>query len=84
MSERTAFTTIARAAAPLYVSTLAASAGSLVDTALLGRHATVSLAAFVVTIAVFSPATATVVGALRGDEQPPNPLRSSTGRSQRS
>lgn len=66
MSERTAFMTIARAAAPLYVSTLAASAGSLVDTALLGRHATVSLAAFAVTVAVFSPATATVAGALRG------------------
>ncbi|UXX96204.1 hypothetical protein N7U49_38370 [Streptomyces sp. AD2-2] len=66
MSERTAFMTIARAAAPLYVTTLAASAGSLVDTALLGRHATVSLAAFAVTIAVFSPATATVAGALRG------------------
>ncbi|WP_405974992.1 MATE family efflux transporter [Streptomyces sp. NBC_00988] len=66
MSERTTFMTIARAAAPLYASTLAASAGSLVDTALLGRHATVSLAAFAVTIAVFSPATATVAGALRG------------------
>ncbi|MEV0481547.1 MATE family efflux transporter [Streptomyces sp. NPDC050508] len=66
MSERSAFMTIARAAAPVYVTTLAASAGSLVDTALLGRHATVSLAAFAVTIAVFSPATATVAGALRG------------------
>jgi len=66
VSERNAFMTIAGAAAPLYVSFLAASAGSLVDTALLGRHATVSLAAFAVTIAVFSPATATVVGALRG------------------
>jgi MATE family multidrug resistance protein len=68
VSERSAFMTIARAAAPLYVTTLAASAGSLVDTALLGRHATVSLAAFAVTIAVFSPATATatVAGALRG------------------
>lgn len=66
MSERSAFMTIARAAAPLYVTSLAASAGSLVDTALLGRHATVSLAAFAVTIAVFSPATATVAGALRG------------------
>ena len=66
MSERSAFMTIARAATPLYVSSLAASAGSLVDTALLGRHATVSLAAFAVTIAVFSPATATVAGALRG------------------
>lgn len=66
MSDRTAFVTIARSAAPLYVTTLAASAGSLVDTALLGRHATVSLAAFAVTVAVFSPATATVAGALRG------------------
>ncbi|MEV6021118.1 MATE family efflux transporter [Streptomyces sp. NPDC051997] len=58
--------TIAEAAAPLYVTTLAASAGSLVDTALLGRHATLSLAAFAVTVAVFGPATATVAGALRG------------------
>jgi MATE family multidrug resistance protein len=66
VSERSAFMTIARAAAPLYVTSLAASAGSLVDTALLGRHATVSLAAFAVTIAVFSPAAATVAGALRG------------------
>ncbi|WP_078651450.1 MATE family efflux transporter [Streptomyces xylophagus] len=66
MSEHSAFRTIAGAAAPLYVTTLAASAGSLVDTALLGRHATVSLAAFAVTVAVFSPATATVAGALRG------------------
>ncbi|MFE2422516.1 MATE family efflux transporter [Streptomyces hokutonensis] len=66
VSERSAFMTIARAAAPLYVTMLASSAGSLVDTALLGRHATVSLAAFAVTIAVFGPATATVAGALRG------------------
>ena len=66
MSDRSAFMTIAKAAAPLYVTTLAASAGSLVDTALLGRHATLSLAAFAVTVAVFSPAAATVAGALRG------------------
>jgi Na+-driven multidrug efflux pump len=66
VSDRSAFMTIAKAAAPLYVTMLAASAGSLVDTALLGRHATVSLAAFAVTVAVFSPATATVAGALRG------------------
>jgi len=66
VSDRSAFMTIAKAAAPLYVTTLAASAGSLVDTALLGRHATLSLAAFAVTVAVFSPATATVAGALRG------------------
>ncbi|WP_369225361.1 MATE family efflux transporter [Streptomyces sp. R39] len=66
MSGRGASTAIARAALPLYVSTLAAAAASLVDTALLGRHATVSLAAFAVTAAVFSPATAAVAGALRG------------------
>ncbi|MFK0154526.1 MATE family efflux transporter [Streptomyces sp. NPDC090493] len=66
MSDRSAFVTIAKVAAPLYVTTLAASAGSLVDTALLGRHGTLSLAAFAVTMAVFSPATATVAGALRG------------------
>ncbi|MEU6386263.1 hypothetical protein ABZ847_22235 [Streptomyces bauhiniae] len=34
--------TITRAAALLYVTALAASAGFFVDTALLGRHATVS------------------------------------------
>lgn len=37
MSDRGAFLTIARAAAPLCVITFAASAGSQVDTALLGR-----------------------------------------------
>lgn len=66
MSERSAVLTIAKAAAPLYATMLAASAGALVDTALLGRLATVSLAAFAVTMAVFGPATVTVVGALRG------------------
>ncbi|MFJ8061413.1 polysaccharide biosynthesis C-terminal domain-containing protein [Streptomyces sp. NPDC096142] len=66
MSDRSAFGTIAKAAAPLYMTTLAASAGSLVDTALPGRHATLSLAAFAVAVAVFSPAPATVAGALRG------------------
>ncbi|MFB6871663.1 hypothetical protein [Streptomyces sp. NPDC056323] len=40
--------------------------GALVDTALLGNHATVTLAAFAVAMAVSSPATATVAGALRG------------------
>ncbi|WP_371791829.1 MATE family efflux transporter [Streptomyces sp. NBC_01471] len=64
--DRSVFMTIARTAAPLYVTTLAASAGSLVDTVLLGRHATASLAAFAVAVAVFGPATATVAGALRG------------------
>ncbi|MGV9451666.1 MATE family efflux transporter [Streptomyces sp. NPDC003635] len=66
MSERSAFLTIAKTSAPLYATMLAASAGALVDTALLGRYATVSLAAFAVTMAAFGPATVTVVGALRG------------------
>lgn len=66
MSDKGDFRRIAKAALPLYLSTLAASAGALADTALLGRHATLSLAAFAVTIAVFAPATATVAGALRG------------------
>ncbi|WP_329008249.1 MATE family efflux transporter [Streptomyces sp. NBC_01601] len=57
---------IAATALPLYLTMLAASAGGLVDTALLGNHSTVTLAAFAVAMAVFSPATATVAGALRG------------------
>ncbi|MGW3659146.1 MATE family efflux transporter [Streptomyces sp. NPDC005151] len=65
-AERGTWIEIAGAALPLYMTMIAASAGALVDTALLGNHATATLAAFAVTIAVFSPATATVAGALRG------------------
>ncbi|MGO4760678.1 hypothetical protein AB4212_70605, partial [Streptomyces sp. 2MCAF27] len=54
---------IAGAALPLYLTMIASSAASLVDTAVLGRHGTASLAAFAVTLAVFSPATAAVSGA---------------------
>ncbi|MFI8351380.1 MATE family efflux transporter [Streptomyces sp. NPDC085596] len=57
---------IATAALPLYLTMIAASAGALVDIALLGSHSTATLAAFAVSMAVFSPATATVAGALRG------------------
>ncbi|WP_234444353.1 MATE family efflux transporter [Streptomyces sp. NRRL F-525] len=57
---------IAGAALPLYLTMIASSAASLVDTAVLGRHATGSLAAFAVTLAVFSPAAAAVSGAMRG------------------
>ncbi|MFB8756141.1 hypothetical protein [Streptomyces nigra] len=46
----------AAAALPLYLTMIAASAGALVDTALLGNHTTAALAAFAVTLAVFSPA----------------------------
>ncbi|MDX6345247.1 MAG: multidrug resistance protein family [Streptomyces sp.] len=57
---------IAGAALPLYLTLIASSAGAVVDTAVLGRHATAALAAFAVTIAVFNPASAAVAGALRG------------------
>lgn len=57
---------IALAALPLYVTMIASSAGALVDTAVLGRHGTASLAALGVTLAIYSPATATVAGAMRG------------------
>ncbi|MFB7210436.1 MATE family efflux transporter [Streptomyces sp. NPDC056255] len=63
---RSTWIEITAAAFPLYLTMIAASAGSLVDTALLGNHATATLAAFAVAMAVFSPATATVAGALRG------------------
>ncbi|MCM2386981.1 MATE family efflux transporter [Streptomyces albipurpureus] len=57
---------IAGSALPLYVTMVGASAGAVVDTVMLGRHSTASLAAFAVTIAVYSPATAAVTGVLRG------------------
>ncbi|MFH9431886.1 MATE family efflux transporter [Streptomyces sp. NPDC017615] len=65
-ADRTGWRGMAAAALPLYLTMLAASAGALVDTALLGNHSTATLAAFAVAMAVFSPATATVAGALRG------------------
>ncbi|WP_244943640.1 MATE family efflux transporter [Streptomyces inhibens] len=57
---------IAAAALPLYLSMIAASAGALVDTAVLGHHATAALAGLAVTMAVFGPATAAIAGAQRG------------------
>ncbi|MET8573110.1 MATE family efflux transporter [Streptomyces sp. NPDC004783] len=65
-AKRSTWIGIAATALPLYLTMIAASAGALVDTALLGRHATATLAAFAIAMAVFSPATATVAGALRG------------------
>ncbi|SCL26600.1 multidrug resistance protein, MATE family [Micromonospora pallida] len=53
-------------AAPLYLSMVAASAGSLVVTATLGRFGTAALAAFALAGAVYFPATAAVAGAVRG------------------
>lgn len=53
-------------AAPLYLSMLVVSASALVNSAVLGRVDTAALAAFAVTAAVYSPATATVTGAVRG------------------
>lgn len=60
------FRRIARTALPLYVTTVVSSAGSLVNSALLGRHSTAALAAFAVAMAVYGPVVATVTGVLRG------------------
>ncbi|GAA2460507.1 MATE family efflux transporter [Streptomyces macrosporus] len=57
---------IASAALPLYLTMIASSAAGIVDASVLGRYGTVSLAAFAVTMAVFSPAVAAVAGAMRG------------------
>ncbi|MGW7476969.1 MATE family efflux transporter [Nonomuraea muscovyensis] len=57
---------ILRAAVPLFLSMVTGMVGTLVVTAVLGRHDTVTLAAFAVMTAVLTPATAAVVGALRG------------------
>ncbi|MCO8276887.1 MATE family efflux transporter [Actinoplanes sp. TRM 88003] len=57
---------VVRTAFPLYVTTLVASAGALVNTATLGRHATSALAAFAVAMAVYVPVVATVTGVMRG------------------
>lgn len=65
-AKRSRWLGIATTALPLYLTMIAASAGALVDTALLGNHATATLAAFAIAMAVFSPAAATVTGALRG------------------
>ena len=59
-------TGLLRAAIPLLLSMLTGLVGSLVVTAVLGRHATVTLAAFAVVTAVLTPAATAVAGALRG------------------
>jgi MATE family multidrug resistance protein len=59
-------TGLLRAAIPLFLSMVTGLAGSLVVTAVLGRHATVTLAAFAVVTAVLTPAATAVAGALRG------------------
>ncbi|KPL30617.1 hypothetical protein JI76_37390 [Streptomyces anulatus] len=53
-------------ALPLYLTMLASTVGGLVDTVVLGRHSTATLAAFALTMAVYVPATATVAGTMRG------------------
>ncbi|MBN6056165.1 polysaccharide biosynthesis C-terminal domain-containing protein, partial [Nonomuraea sp. RK-328] len=57
---------IIRSAVPLFLSMVTGMIGTLVVTSVLGRHATVTLAAFAVMTAVLNPASAAVVGALRG------------------
>ncbi|MEU5861570.1 hypothetical protein ABZ815_10375 [Nonomuraea sp. NPDC047529] len=54
------------AAVPLYLSMSAGVVAQLVGTALLGRQATVQLAAFALVNAVLTPVTAAVSGGLRG------------------
>ncbi|GAA0946565.1 MATE family efflux transporter [Nonomuraea longicatena] len=55
-----------RAAVPLFLSMASGMVGSLVVAGVLGRHATVTLAAFAVMTAVLTPAAGAVAGALRG------------------
>ncbi|MER7503298.1 polysaccharide biosynthesis C-terminal domain-containing protein [Nonomuraea pusilla] len=55
-----------RAAVPLFLAMVTGLAGSLVVTSALGRHDTVTLAAFAVMTAVLNPASTAVAGALRG------------------
>ncbi|GAA2285650.1 hypothetical protein GCM10010149_34490 [Nonomuraea roseoviolacea subsp. roseoviolacea] len=57
---------IIKSAIPLFLSMVTGMLGTLVVTSVLGRHATVTLAAFAVMTAVLNPATAAVTGALRG------------------
>ncbi|GAA3151503.1 MATE family efflux transporter [Nonomuraea roseoviolacea] len=57
---------IIKSAIPLFLSMVTGMLGTLVVTSVLGRHATVTLAAFAVMTAVLNPASAAVVGALRG------------------
>ncbi|WP_433435192.1 MATE family efflux transporter [Nonomuraea sp. CA-141351] len=55
-----------RAAVPLFLAMIAGTVGSLVVTSVLGKHDTVTLAAFAVVTAVLNPAGTAVAGALRG------------------
>ncbi|MEQ4717419.1 MATE family efflux transporter [Nonomuraea sp. B19D2] len=55
-----------RTAVPLFLAMIAGTVGSLVVTSVLGKHDTVTLAAFAVVTAVLNPAGAAVQGALRG------------------
>ncbi|MFG1707529.1 MATE family efflux transporter [Nonomuraea sp. M3C6] len=55
-----------RAAVPLFFAMAMGMVGSLVVTSVLGKHDTVTLAAFAVMTAVLNPASAAVQGALRG------------------
>ncbi|MEV1171998.1 MATE family efflux transporter [Nonomuraea sp. NPDC049784] len=55
-----------RAAVPLFLAMIAGTVGSLVVTSVLGKHDTVTLAAFAVVTAVLNPASTAVAGALRG------------------
>ncbi|MFI6712551.1 MATE family efflux transporter [Nonomuraea sp. NPDC050478] len=60
------FSGLVRASVPLFLSMVTNLLGAVVVTAVLGRHATVTLAAFAVMTAVLTPASTAVAGALRG------------------
>ncbi|MGW4795035.1 MATE family efflux transporter, partial [Nonomuraea sp. NPDC004297] len=55
-----------RAAVPIFLAMVAGTAGSLIVTSVLGKHDTVTLAAFAVVSSVLGAAAAAVQGALRG------------------
>ncbi|TYB58823.1 MATE family efflux transporter [Nonomuraea sp. PA05] len=55
-----------RAAVPIFLAMVAGIVGSLIVTSVLGRHDTVTLAAFAVVSSVLTTAAAAVQGALRG------------------
>ncbi|MFI6482362.1 MATE family efflux transporter [Nonomuraea sp. NPDC050663] len=60
------FRPLLSSAVPLFLSMITSMVGGVVFTIALGHHATESLAAFALSMAVLGPATAAVAGSLRG------------------
>lgn len=57
---------IAASALPLYLTALATTLASLVDTSALGHHGTLYLAAFTLALSIFGPVVSATSGILRG------------------